>query len=68
MKKIVALIVAGILISACGRVSDSSKVSLDKNGVSKYRLERVCLDGVTYLVYDRGITVMLDKDSKIIPC
>lgn len=30
--------------------------------------DRYCVEGVTYLKFNRGVTVMLDKDGQVVPC
>jgi len=71
MKKIsgILLLVIALLFNGCE--SDQSAEVRKVTGFSS-----ICIDGVTYIKYVGykgykgyfGITVMLDKNSKIIPC
>lgn len=64
MNKTVMLI--ALLLTACGPVDDppSKSKRVQDSGDAFYR----CLNGVTYLVYGHGLTLILDKNSKIVPC
>lgn len=39
-------------------------------GAASFRhgYDKHCIDGVTYIKLDRGITVQLDRDGKVVPC
>lgn len=57
--KYIALIAISFLLSACNesgeRVYDSS-------------YNTICVRNVTYLTYSTGLSVMLDSNSKVVPC
>lgn len=62
-------ILVGLLaIFGCTK-QDNSVGQLDYSpGLYTYKAYKTCIDGVTYILYDRGITIVLDRDSKVVPC
>jgi hypothetical protein len=62
-----------IILSIAGCSEDRGQYTIEgkRENVTKGRYTfyvTVCIDDVTYFLRDRGITVALDKESKIIPC
>ena len=65
MKKILTILVLAIALVGCS--------SGDKARTSKEGMKTVCLDGVTYYLFNEHkgfgyMSVKLDRESKIIPC
>ena len=61
-----ALLVLSVMfiVGGCKKYNNPNpKESRNENQVVK-----ICIDGVSYVLWSHGISVMLDKDSKIIPC
>lgn len=57
--KYLALIALTFLLSACNERGEH---------VYDTSYNTICVRNVTYLVYSTGVSVMLDSNSKIIPC
>lgn len=51
------MICAALLLASCGA---------ERTTLTQY--EKFCIDGVTYFRIGYGLTVALDKNSKIVPC
>lgn len=57
-----SLIVLVAIATGCGQ----HKATTEAGGPLYYT--RVCIGGVTYYDKGHGITIALDRDSKVIPC
>jgi len=70
MKTILPILAVLILTISCSQEQNQTGHQNERIKVGYRVLEKVCIEGVTYLVNYQGkeLTVMLNKDSKIIEC
>jgi hypothetical protein len=59
--KIVAIVLLAIVIAGC---TQDSELTIVQNSGSRI----ICVNGVSYMRWDKGITVIFDTNSKIVPC
>jgi len=57
-----------LLLGACGGdfAGEATQINKSKRGALFY--DKVCIEGVTYLIGYRWGSVQLDKEGKVIPC
>lgn len=60
------VLLCAMLLSGCDFSGYSTP--LRKDAVIRMAYDKHCIGGVTYLKADRGVTVQLDRDGKVIPC
>ena len=72
MKTILTYLAFLILTISCSneKIGTVQQVQNDRIKIDKRVFRKVCIEGVTYLINHHGaeLTVMLNKDSKIIEC
>lgn len=59
------LLVTLVLLAGCD--SDGTSRTERKGGIG-FPYDKHCIEGVIYIKMDRGISVQLDRDGKVVPC
>lgn len=70
MKIKILLIAAFLLFAGCDNNEDQNLKESRKHVIiqDEFLLYTTCIDGVTYYIRGRGITIALNTESKIITC
>lgn len=61
--KYFALALCFMVLSGCGY-----STNVEQAGYKNINYKLACIDNVTYVTINKGISVKLDTDGKIVPC